>query len=163
MDSEITPAKPADVPGLLEMIRELANFERLEVVATTTSLHDSLFGPKPVVSALVAHAGDELAGYALYFFTFSSFLGRAGIWLEDLYVRPRFRHQGIGRGLIEAVAQVGAERNCGRFEWSALDWNQNALEFYKKLGAQALDDWVILRLDAAGLKRLAGKNAPVPQ
>ena len=163
MDSEITPAKPADVPGLLEMIRELADFERLEIVATATSLHDSLFGPTPVVSALVARSGDELVGYALYFFTFSSFLGRAGIWLEDLYVRPRFRHQGIGRALIEAVAHVGAERNCGRFEWSALDWNQNALEFYKKLGAQALDDWVILRLDAAGLKQLAGKGAPVPK
>ena len=162
MDSQITVATPADVPGLLEMIRELAAFERLEVEATDGCLHDCLFGPKPVASALVARSGAELAGYALYFFTFSSFLGRAGIWLEDLYVRPRFRHQGIGRGLIEAVAQVGAERNCGRFEWTALDWNQNALDFYKKLGAQALDDWVMLRLEAPGIRRLAGGGLSHP-
>jgi GNAT superfamily N-acetyltransferase len=99
-----------------------------------------------------------MAGYALYFFTFSSFIGRAGIWLEDLYVRPTLRRQGLGRALIEAVAGIGAEKNCGRFEWTALNWNENALDFYRKLGAQMMDDWVMIRLNAEGLKRLAGRK-----
>jgi GNAT superfamily N-acetyltransferase len=157
MEFEITPAAPADVPSLLDMIRELARFERLEheVEATVECLTDSLFGSRPVGGSLLARSGNELAGYALYFFSFSSFIGRPGIWLEDLYVRPQFRHRGLGRALIEAVAQVGAARNCGRFEWTALDWNHNALAFYRKLGARTLDDWVTLRLDAEGLRRLA--------
>ena len=157
MPFEISPADPTDVSTLLEMIRELARFEKLEdqVEATAASLTDSLFGPRPVAGALLARSGPALAGYALYFFTFSSFIGRAGIWLDDLYVRPAFRHQGLGRALIEAVARVGAERNCGRFEWAALDWNTNALDFYRKLGAKSLDDWVMLRLDASGLRELA--------
>jgi GNAT superfamily N-acetyltransferase len=157
MEFEITPAAPADVPSLLEMIRELARFERLEheVEATVECLADSLFGSRPVASAFLARSGGELAGYALYFFTFCSFMGRAGIWLDDLYVRPPFRHQGLGRALIETVARVGAAHNCGRFEWTALDWNANALEFYRKLGARTLDDWVTLRLNAEGIRRLA--------
>jgi len=157
MPFEISPADPTDVPTLLEMIRELARFEKLEdqVEATAASLTESLFGPRPVAGALLARSGPARAGYALYFFTFSSFIGRAGIWLDDLYVRPAFRHQGLGRALIEAVARVGAERNCGRFEWAALDWNTNALDFYRKLGAKSLDDWVMLRLDASGLRELA--------
>jgi GNAT superfamily N-acetyltransferase len=157
MEFEVTTAVPADVPALLDMIRELARFEKLEheVEATVESLTDSLFGPRPVAGALLARSGKGLAGYALYFFTFSSFIGRPGIWLDDLYVRTPFRHQGLGSALIEAVARVGAERNCGRFEWAALDWNRNALEFYRKLGARTLDDWVMLRLDAKGLRLLA--------
>jgi GNAT superfamily N-acetyltransferase len=96
-----------------------------------------------------------LAGYVVYFFTFSSFIGRPGIWLDDVYVRPKFRGQRLGRALFRAVARVGVERNCGRFEWAALNWNEKALEFYQKLGAQTMDEWVMLRLDAAGLQRLA--------
>ncbi len=118
-------------------------------------LHDSIFGPRPVAGALLAHFGDQLAGYALYFFTFSSFTGRLGIWLDDLYVRPAFRHQGCGRALMEAVARIGTHRDCQRFEWAALSWNSNALEFYRRLGARVMDDWVMLRLNSEALRRLA--------
>src|SRR5262252_7507201 len=126
MEPTISQITRDEVPSLLELIRELAQFERLEheVVATVESLTESLFGPKPVVGTLIGRVDGNVAGYALYFFTFSSFIGRAGIWLEDLYVRPAFRRQGLGRAMIEAVARIGAERNCGRFEWTALNWNK---------------------------------------
>jgi GNAT superfamily N-acetyltransferase len=124
-------------------------------VATVDSLRESLFGQQPVAGALLAHSEDQLVGYALYFFTFSSFTGRAGIWLDDLYVRQEFRHQGRGRALIEAVARIGAERGCQRFEWAALNWNTAAIDFYRKLGARVMDDWVMLRLNAEGLRRVA--------
>jgi GNAT superfamily N-acetyltransferase len=147
----------SEVSALLELIRELARFERLEheVVATVETLTESLFGERPVAGALLGRMNGKLAGYALYFFTFSSFIGRAGLWLEDLYVKPEFRRQGLGRAMIEAVARVGAERNCGRFEWTALNWNKNALDFYRKLGAQVMDEWVLIRLNAEGLRRVA--------
>ncbi len=152
----ISPITRAEVPALLELIRELARFEKLEhaVEATVGSLENSLFGPQPAAGALFARLDGQLAGYAIYFFTFSSFLGRAGIWLEDVYVRPEFRKRGLGHGLIEAVAQIGVERNCGRFEWTALDWNETALNFYDKLGAQRLEEWVLLRMNAPELLRL---------
>jgi GNAT superfamily N-acetyltransferase len=157
MEFSINQITRDDVPGLLELIRELARFEKLEheVEATPELLSDSLFGPKPVAGALIGRADGEMAGYALYFFTFSSFIGRAGIWLEDLYVRPVFRRQGFGRAMIEGVARIGAERNCGRFEWTALNWNKNALNFYRKLGAQMMDDWVLVRMNSDGLRRVA--------
>jgi GNAT superfamily N-acetyltransferase len=156
----ITPVTRAEVPALLELIRELATFEKLahEVEATVASLENSFFGPRPVAGALFARCDGELAGYAIYFFTFSSFLGRQGIWLEDVYVRPNFRKRGLGQRLIEAVAKVGVERNCGRFEWTALNWNEPALNFYDKLGARKLDEWVLLRMNAAQLSKL-GKSA----
>src|SRR5262245_826678 len=149
-----------EISGLLELIRELARFEKLEheLEATVESLTQSLFGPKPVAGALVGSAAGEMVGYALYFFTFSSFIGRPGIWLEDLYVRPAFRRQGLGRAMIEAVAKIGAERNCGRFEWTALNWNKNALDFYRKLGAQMMDEWVLVRMNSEGLRRVAGRK-----
>jgi GNAT superfamily N-acetyltransferase len=157
MEFAIAPVTAADLPDLLELIRELARFERLEheVQATVETLNGSLFGPQPAAGALLARTGDELAGYAIYFFTFSSFIGRPGLWLEDIYVRPQFRGQRLGRALFRAVARIGVERNCGRFEWTALDWNEKALEFYRKLGARTMDEWVLLRLDAAGLQSLA--------
>jgi GNAT superfamily N-acetyltransferase len=153
----ITPATDSDLSVLLELIRELARFERLEhiVEATVESLRESLMGVRPVAQALLARSGTDLAGYALYFFTFSSFTGRAGVWLDDLYVRPAFRGRGLGRALMQAVARAGAERNCGRFEWTALSWNKKALDFYRSLGAEEMNDWVLLRLDAQGLHRLA--------
>ena len=158
MDFTIAPLTTAEVPELLELVRELARFERLEheVEATMDSLTQSFFGPKPVAGALMARNGGAAAGYAIYFFTFSSFLGRAGIWLEDVYVRPQFRKQGLGRELIEAVARVGVERGCGRFEWTALDWNKNALDFYRTLGAKAMDEWVLMRVSPQGLQLLGG-------
>jgi GNAT superfamily N-acetyltransferase len=153
---EITPITRAEVPELLELIRELAQFEKLEhaVEATVGVLENSLFGSQPAAGALLARCDGKLAGYAIYFFTFSSFIGRAGIWLEDIYVRPEFRKQGLGFNLMQAVARVGVEKNCGRFEWTALDWNEKALDFYDRLGAQKLDEWILLRMDAAELQRL---------
>jgi GNAT superfamily N-acetyltransferase len=160
MEFSINQITRDEVPRLLELIRELARFERLEheVEATVESLTESLLGPKPVAGALTGRVKGELAGYALYFFTFSSFIGRAGIWLEDLYVRPEFRRQGLGRALIEGVARVGADRNCGRFEWTALNWNNNAIDFYRKLGAQMMDEWVLVRMNAEGLRRVAAQK-----
>jgi GNAT superfamily N-acetyltransferase len=157
MAFDISPVVPEDMSGLLELIRELAQFERLEheVQATQETLRDSFFGPQPAAGGFLARCGDELAGYAIYYFTFSSFVGRAGIWLDDVYVRPQFRGQRLGRALFRAVARVGLERNCGRFEWTALNWNEKALEFYRKLGAQTMNEWVLLRLDASGLQKLA--------
>jgi len=166
MDTTIAPVTTAEVPVLLELIRELARFERLEheVQATAESLGSSLFGSQAVAGALLARCGGEAAGYAIYFFTFSSFVGRAGLWLEDVYVRPQFRKRGLGRRLIEAVARVGVERNCGRFEWTVLNWNERALKFYRSLGAQAMNEWILLRMTAADLRRLgsvAGDNKPM--
>jgi len=157
----ITKITPERVPELLKLIKELARFERLadEVEATVPVLRESFFGPQPAAGALLADCEGKLAGYAIYFYTFSSFIGRRGIWLEDVYVRPKFRRQGLGRGLIEAVARIGAERNCGRFEWTALNWNKRALDFYDRLGARVMDEWVLLRLNAAGLRRLAKRRS----
>src|SRR5258708_38468486 len=139
----------AELPALHQLIRDLRRFERLEheVEAPVESLHDSIFGPRPVAGALLAYAGEQLAGYALYFFTFSSFTGKPGIWLDDLYVRPAFRHQGHGRAFMEPVARIGVDRDCRGFEWAALNCNSNALEFYRKLVERAMDHCVRLLLN----------------
>src|SRR5258708_23538096 len=133
MDFTINSVTSAETPALLELIRELARFEKLEheVEATVESLNASFFASHAAAGALLARSGEDLAGYAIYCFTFSSFIGRPGIWLEDVYVRPAFRRRGLGRALIQAVARVGVQRNCGRFEWTALNWNKTALEFYE--------------------------------
>jgi GNAT superfamily N-acetyltransferase len=161
MESAITPVTPAEVPILLELIWELARFEHLEheMEVTVESLHHALFGSQPVAGALLARSNSEVAGYAIYFSTFCSFAGRAGLWLEDVYVRPQFRKQGLGRQLIEAVARIGVERNAGRFEWIALDWNERALDFYKRLGAQVAKEWVLIRVSPEGLKKLGSPNS----
>jgi len=165
MDMTIAPVTPAEIPALLELIRELAQFEHLEheLEATPELLNQSLFGPKAVAGALLARCDGEVAGYAIYFFTFSSFLGRPGIWLEDIYVRPPFRKNGLGRALIEAVARVGVARGCGRFEWTALDWNERALNFYRSLGATERKEWVLIRMDPEGLKKLGSKPSSSPK
>jgi len=157
MEFKIAAVRNKDLPDLLALIRELARFEKLEheVESTVELLKDAFFGSEPAAGALMAWQNDQAAGYAIYFHTFSTFVGRRGIWLEDLYVRPPFRNHGLGRALIEAVARVGVEQGCGRFEWTALNWNKTALDFYEKLGAKTMGEWVILRLDNAGLKRLA--------
>ncbi|HEV2695103.1 MAG TPA: GNAT family N-acetyltransferase [Verrucomicrobiae bacterium] len=159
MNITLVPVKPDEIPVLMELIRELAKFEKLEheFTATAESLQAAFFGPQPAAGALLARVDGEPAGYAIYFSTFSSFTGRAGVWLDDLYVQPQFRKQGLGRQLIEAVAKVAAERGCARFEWIALDWNARALEFYRSLGAQTLDEWVLLRVDPAKMAGAGGK------
>ena len=156
MDIAVAPITAEEIPTLLEMLRELAQFEKIEheLVATPEALRHSFFSPQPAAGALLARCDGAVAGYAIYFFTFSSFLGRAGIWLEDVYVRPQFRRRGIGRRLIESVARIGVKRGCGRFEWTALNWNTRALEIYRGLGARAMDEWVLLRLDPPDLQRL---------
>ncbi len=145
------------MPQILEFIRELAEYERLshEVVATEEGLRDSLFGERPVAEVVVASVGEEPAGFALFFHNFSTFLGRPGIYLEDLYVRPEHRGAGIGRALFAHLARLVKERDCGRLEWSVLNWNEPSIGFYRSLGATPLKDWTVYRLTGEGLMDLA--------
>ncbi len=158
----IRPAVEADIPLILALIRELAEFERLahQAVATEAQLQAALFGPKPVAEVLVAFspAGDA-AGFALFFQNFSTFLGTPGIYLEDLFVRPAFRRQGLGREFLRRIGSLAVGRGCGRFEWAVLDWNGNAIEFYRRLGAAVLEDWRICRVTGEALQRLGGGDA----
>lgn len=150
-------ATERDVPVILRFIKELADYEKLsqEVVATEDTLRSSLFGARPAAEAVIAYARDEPVGFAIYFQTFSTFLGRPGIYLEDLYVTPTRRGQGIGRRLLAYVARVTVDRGYGRMEWSVLNWNEPALVVYRKIGARPLDEWTVQRLTGDALKSLA--------
>jgi GNAT superfamily N-acetyltransferase len=152
----IEAARHADVPALLALIGELAEFERLahEVAVTEATLAAALFGPRPVAEAAVARVAGEAAGFALYFRNFSTFIGREGLFLEDLYVRPSHRGQGVGRALLAHVAAIAAARGCGRMEWAVLNWNRRAVDFYQALGARPVNDWTIYRLDRAALEAI---------
>lgn len=156
----LRPACLADVPALLAMIRELATFEKMEkdLQVTQASLRACLFGPKRVAYALMAISANQAVGYAVYFRTFSTFVGRPGIFLDDLYVRPDFRRRGVAKALLQEVARIGVENNAGRFEWIALNWNKNALALYVRLGMRILGDWVLLRTDSAGMRRIGEGN-----
>jgi GNAT superfamily N-acetyltransferase len=158
---QIRQATEQDVPVILQLIRSLADYERLshEVTATEDDLRASLFGEHPAAEVLLAHAGGEPIGFAVFFQSYSTFLGRPGLYLEDLFVLPAWRGQGHGRQLLARVAQLAVERGCGRMEWSVLDWNQPAIDFYKRLGAQPMEQWTVHRLSGAALARLAG-NSP---
>jgi GNAT superfamily N-acetyltransferase len=149
-------ATPTDVPEILALIRELAEYEKLshQVVATEALLHQHLFDPKPAAEVMMGESDGQLAGFALFFTNFSTFLGRPGIYLEDLFVRPRFRGIGLGKALLQAVARLAVERNCGRFEWAVLDWNQSAIDFYLSQGATLMNDWRICRVTGDALERL---------
>ncbi len=145
---EIRTASPDDVGLILSFIRELAEYEKLdhEVVASEQDLRETLFGDRTVAEVLIAEHESRPAGFALFFHNYSTFLGKPGIYLEDLFVRPEFRGKGIGRMLLEHLAKLGRERGCGRLEWWVLDWNEAAIRFYESLGAEAMSDWTVYRL-----------------
>ncbi len=158
----IRPARPEEVPAILGLIRELAEYERASdaVKATESGLTTALFGERPHAFAHVAvlpadDGGEDVVGLALWFLTFSTWVGRHGIWLEDLYVRPAWRGQGLGLGLLRALASVCVECGYGRLEWAVLDWNEPSRDFYKSVGARELGEWIINRVDGDALPRLA--------
>ena len=153
----IRPAEPADVSHIHAMIVELAVFEKLEhmVVATEELLHDGLFGARPACEAIVGEENGEVVAFALFFHNFSTFLTKKGLYLEDLYVRQSHRGKGYGTQLLSKLAQIAVERNCGRFEWSVLDWNEPAIGFYKTMGAEVMPEWRICRVTGASLDQLA--------
>jgi GNAT superfamily N-acetyltransferase len=158
----IERATERDVPLILQMIRDLAEYERMagDVVATEAGLRESLFGDRPEAEVLMAYADEEPAGFALFFHNYSTFMGRRGLYLEDLFVKPAFRGRGIGKRLLVELARLAVERRCGRFEWTVLDWNEPAIQFYKGLGARCMDAWKIFRVDGDALTRLAaGKGS----
>lgn len=159
----VRPAQAADVPAVLRFIRALAEYEKLSgaVVATESMLRQQLFGPKPAAEVLIADLVGEPVGFALFFTTFSTFLGRPGIWLEDLFVLPEYRGRGVGKALLLEVARIAVERRCGRLEWSVLDWNEPAIRFYESLGAVAMNDWTIYRAEGESLEKLGRKKDPV--
>ena len=153
----VRPVSPDDLPELLAMIRELAEFERLThlVTATEADYHESLFGEVPAAEALLAEENGLPVGYAVYFSTFSTFVGRAGIWLEDLYVRPAHRGKGYGKALLKAVGAIAHERGAGRYEWTVLDWNQHAIDLYERAGGEILPEWRIVRMGGDRLRAFA--------
>ena len=157
MTIRIERATERDVPVILQMIRDLAEYERMsdQVVATETGLRESLFSGQRDAEVLLAYADDKPAGFALFFHNFSTFVGRKGLYLEDLFVKPELRGAGIGKRLLVELARIAIERRCGRFEWSVLDWNEPAIGFYRKLGAVPMNEWTIFRVTGDALARLA--------
>jgi GNAT superfamily N-acetyltransferase len=155
----IRPAARSDVRVILGFIRELAEYEKLsdQVTATEDLLDRHLFGPNPVAHALIAEVDGKAVGFALYFFNFSTFVGRPGIYLEDLYVEPASRGQGVGRALLTELARVAVREKCGRLEWAVLDWNEPAIGFYKKLGAVPMQDWTVFRVTGEALSKLGAE------
>ena len=157
----IRQAQPADVPLILSFIRKLAEYERLsqEVVADENVLRESLFASNPAAEVLLAYVDQEPAGFAVYFRNFSTFLGRPGIYLEDLFVEPAHRGRGIGGALLTHLAKLARDRGYGRLNWAVLKWNQPAIDFYRRLGAVLLEDWTICRLSGVALEELAGTES----
>jgi GNAT superfamily N-acetyltransferase len=155
----IRAAAPADVPELLRLIHELAVYEKLEhmAVGTPPLLHEALFGKRPVCEALIAEVGGRAVGFALYFSTFSTFLCKPGLYLEDLFVEPAHRGSGIGKALLQRLAAITVERDGGRFEWRVLDWNEPSIKFYEALGATIMREWLLARVTGPELARLAGR------
>jgi GNAT superfamily N-acetyltransferase len=153
----ILPAERKDIPLILSFIRKLAEYEKLldEVVANEDTLRNSLFGPRPGAEVVLAYMDNEPVGFAVYFQTFSTFIGRSGIYLEDVFIEPAYRSKGVGTALLIYLAQLTAQRGCARLSWAVLDWNQPAIQFYRKLGAIPLDDWTVFELSGTALERLA--------
>lgn len=151
------PATERDTVAILTLIRELAEYERIEheMTATEDDIREALFGEWPSAEVVLAYVDTDLAGYALFFHNFSTLLGRKGLYLEDVFVRPAFRGRGVGRRLLSHLARVAVERRCGRMEWFVLDWNESAIRFYRSLGATPMDEWTVYRLTGDRLARLA--------
>ena len=162
---KIRNAVESDIPLILTLIRALAVYEKLEhkVVATEEVLRESLFGARPYAETIIAEDDDgKPVGFALFFHNFSTFIGRPGIYLEDLFVNPDARGNGYGKALLARLAAIAKERNCGRLEWSVLDWNEPSIKFYKSLGAVPLDDWTMFRVTGEALDVLAGHDVVSP-
>ena len=157
----IRAATADDVPLIRQLIAELADYERLAdaMVATDDGLRAQLFGPDPAAEVLIGEVDGEPAGFALFFHNFSTFLGKRGLYLEDLFVRPAFRGHGLGRHLMASLARIAVQRDCGRFEWSVLDWNELAVGFYRRIGATGMDGWTVQRLEGEALHALAAHDA----
>lgn len=153
----VRPAVPDDVRLLFSLIRELGEYERLadQIVATEEGLREHLFGRSPAIEALIGILDDKPVGFALFFHNYSTFSGRRGLYLEDLFVRPAARGHGVGKALLIQLARIARDRDCARFEWAVLDWNKPAIEFYRALGASPLDDWTTFRLTGSALSHLA--------
>lgn len=153
----IRPARPEDVPLILDYIRELALYEKApeQAVATPADLTGALFGPRPFAWAVMAEWAGQDAGFALYFFNFSTWEGRPGLYLEDLFIRPPFRGHGLGKALLKHLAGIAVAEGCARYQWQVLDWNQPAIDFYEAQGAQVLREWLTCRVEGEALARLA--------
>lgn len=153
----IRPATPADIPLILQLIKELAEYERApeSARATPAELHDALFGPRPACECVIGEIDGVAHGFALFFHNFSTWEGKRGVYLEDLFVRPASRGVGLGKALFTHVARLAVERGCARYEWAVLDWNTPAIEFYKAHGARAMDEWTVYRLEGAALRSAA--------
>ncbi len=156
----IRPATPDDVPLIRKLIAELAEYEKLAdtAVATDAGLRESLFGPHPAAEVLIGEVDDHAAGFALFFHNFSTFTGKRGLYLEDIFVRPAFRGVGLGKQLMAALARIAVQRDCARFEWSVLDWNTAAIDFYRAIGAMGMDEWTLQRLEGDALRMLAARE-----
>ena len=150
-----------DVPVILDLIRALATYERApnKVTATEKGLVEVLFGEKPAAEVLLAFENEAAIGFAVFFHNFSTWLGRPGLYLEDLFVRPEDRGKGYGRALLVHIAKIARNRGCGRMEWAVLDWNEPAIQFYRKLGAKSMDEWTVFRLKRDGIAKLADAKA----
>jgi GNAT superfamily N-acetyltransferase len=164
VELRIEPARPEDVPLILELIRELAEFEKEpeSAKATAEQIHEALFGERAAAEAVIARIDGVAVGWALWFQNFSTWTGRPGLWLEDLFVRPQHRRNGVGRALLGYLARLCVERGYGRFEWSVLDWNTPSIEFYKALGAEAMSEWTTMRVSGEALSRLVGEGGGTP-
>ncbi len=159
-DFEIRPASEADVPLILRFIKGLAEYEKLahQVVATEEILRETLFGANPKAEVVIGYYQNQPVCFALFFHNFSTFLGRPGIYLEDLFVNPEFRGKGFGRQLLAYLAKLAKARDCGRLEWWVLDWNEPAIKFYKNIGAKPMDEWTVFRVTGEALDKLAGES-----
>ena len=156
----IRPATPDDVPLIRQLIVDLAEYERMRdaAVATDDDLRAALFGAQPAAEVLIGEVDGAAAGFALFFHNFSTFLGKRGLYLEDLFVRPQFRGAGLGKHLMAALARLAVQRGCGRFEWSVLDWNTPSIGFYRSIGAVGMDEWTVQRLQGDALHALAARD-----